>query len=217
MEPLAHHPREERDDGRSHRLRWRILVGASLGLFILLLVGFCVGSPQYYMDKYSSAPAIGILSPVPGEFVPEEQVEPHTCGLHSLRSIYRAYELDPDAANLRFRLGTDKRLTNFDAESVGTIHPDILRVLGQDGFGATLASAMHDGSRQVIREHLERGCPVMALVQVGTLHWLVLSTMKDEANVVIVDSLEPEPYVEPLDEYLDERVLSAILISPSRR
>lgn len=182
-------------------------------LFTLVIAGFCVGSPRYYSAKYSPAPGLSPPTPLPLAIIPEVQTEPHTCGLHSLRSVYRAYAVDPDAARLRFRLGVDKPATNFDPESLGTIHPDIVRVAHQDGFDATILPTGGDDALPTIRAHVESGHPALALVRVNSLHWLVLAGIEgDEA--IIADSLAEQPYREPLDAYVRGRVLSAILLRP---
>jgi ABC-type bacteriocin/lantibiotic exporter with double-glycine peptidase domain len=194
--------------------RASIVLSLALGGFVVLvLLGFCVGSLGYYVDKYNRAQGIAAPAAMPGPIRPERQTEPHTCGLHAIGASYTAYGVDPGAARLRFRLGVDKPATNFDPESLGTIHPDILRVLGQDGFEATMVGP--SGAAERIRTHLKDGHPVLALVRVNTLHWLVLAGL-DGDELAVVDSLAEEPYREPFDAYVRDRVLSAILVRPLR-
>ena len=123
--------------------------------------------------------------------------------MHAIRSIYAAYDIDPDGANLRFRLGTDKPLSNFTPDLVGTIHPDLLRVLHQDGFDARVVMMTDDGPAR-IEAHLRSGHPVLALVDVGgILHWLVLTRLEG-TDVRIVDSLGGETYLKDFDAYVEE-------------
>ncbi|MCL4741665.1 MAG: hypothetical protein KJZ54_05610 [Phycisphaerales bacterium] len=195
------------------RLTRLIVLAIAGALPVLVLLGFCVGSPGYYSAKYSAAPGLSPPSREPSSIVPEGQTEPHTCGLHSLRSIYRAYGVDPDIARLRFRLGVDKPATNFDPESLGAIHPDIVRVARQDGFDAAIVPTGGPEALPIIRAHLESGHPALALVRANSLHWLVLAAL-DGDGVIIADSLAEQPYREPLDTYVRDRVLSAILLRP---
>ncbi|MGD9791780.1 MAG: hypothetical protein AB7Q00_14915 [Phycisphaerales bacterium] len=194
------------------RVLVKILIALLAVIFLVSLV-FCVGTPHYYGAKYSPTTVRVASWAVPSEWTPERQTEGHTCGFHALSSIYRAYGLDPGAMRLRFRLGTDRRATNLDSESLGTIHPDILRVLDQDGFDATTLVAIGDGSAEQIRDHLKSGHPVLALIRVSDLHWIVLTAI-DGDDVVVCDSLRSELACERFDDYVRERVLSAILIRP---
>ena len=73
------------------------------------------------------------------EVAPEVQFEKHTCGLHTLRSIYQAYGLNPDAENLRVRLGVDVQANPADPTSTGTVQPDVLQVWIRTAF-TTLSS-----------------------------------------------------------------------------
>lgn len=185
----------------------------AVALLITLMLGLCAGPPSYYTDKYAGVDGLTRPAALPGDYTPERQTEGHTCGVHALRSIYAAYALDPDAADLRFRLGTDKPLTNFTPDLVGTIHPDIIRVLQQDGFQAQIVM-MNDDAPERLKRHLRSGHPVLALVDVGgLLHWLVLARL-DGTDVLIIDSLAAEAYTHDIDAYIRQRVLNAIVISP---
>lgn len=182
---------------------------------------FCIGSPLYYSDKYQGPPVATQPFERPGLFMPEDQVEGHTCGFHAISSVYRAYGLDPEANRLRFRLGTDKRATNFDPESLGTLHPDMVRVLGQDGFDASIVfEPKSPESLQRLVKHVQSGHPVVALVRAPGLHWIVLAPPREdgadtEPTTLIVDSLQAEATTEALRTFVMERVLSAVLIKPS--
>ncbi len=180
-----------------------------------LLAAFCVGSPFYYKSKYERVALNAAPSNRPAALVPEQQTEPHTCGLHALSSIYRAYGLDPIEARLRFRLGVDKPATNFDPTSLGTIHPDILRVAGQDGFDTEVLLMSGDMDAARLRSHLRAGHVAMGLVRLGNLHWIVLSGLDGE-SVAVCDSLRTDTYAEPFDEIVRDRLQSAILLAPKR-
>ncbi len=198
--------------------KWRRVFRWSVRLtvypFLLLVVVGCVflaGGPGYYSAKYAAVegldrPALERLA-----VVPEAQTEGHTCGLHSVRAIYVAYGVDPDEADLRFRLGTDKRAVNFDGDSMGTIHPDIVRVMGQDGFEADVVVMKGERAPGRVRAHLRSGHPVLAMVRAPGLHWVVLDRI-DGGEVVVADSLVEGVYREDARSYIDERVLSAILV-----
>jgi len=142
------------------------------------------------------------------------QVEPHTCRFHAVSSIYLASGLDAEAAKLRFRFGTDKPGTNFDSESVGTIRPDILRVVRQDGSDATTHLLMNDDTARAIREHLRSGDPVLAMIRVTGLHWIFLTGI-DGDDVIVCDSLKDGLLREPFNEFVLGRVKNAILSRPS--
>lgn len=193
-------------------LRWTAV--ALVLLVALLCIGFCVGSPLYYAQKYSGSPTPSRPAVLPVAIVAEQQTEPHTCGLCSLIAVYRAYGLDPEALGLRFRLGTDKPLTNFIPSSRGTIHPDMLRVLAQDGFDARVLRPSAEGSRPALLAHLRQGHPALALVKLSEYHWVVIGSA-DADELAIHDSLAPAPYRRAIDAYLTDDVYSLVLLSPA--
>jgi hypothetical protein len=204
-----------------HTSRRRLVVRVVFWLVFLLicaaLLAFCVGPPSYYRGKYGEA---GDAHPAatPAALIPEEQTEPHTCGLHALSSIYKAYALDPGALDLRFRLGTDKPLTNFDSESTGTLPPDIRRVLKQDNFQLVELDLRDSDAVTGLFDHLRSGHPALALTHKGSLttglHWVALEWGSDASTVRVCDSLKPEKYEEGRDS-LTQRVNQVMLISPA--
>lgn len=200
-----------------------IVVCVVFAVIALALGSFCIGSPLYYSDKYRGPPVAYAPLEYPGAFAPERQIEAHTCGFHAISSVYRAYGLDPEASRLRFRLGTDKRASNFDPESLGTLHPDMLRVLDQDGFDASVVfEPKSESSLDRITAHLMSGHPVLVLVRAPGLHWIVLAPPRErgddsEPMMLVVDSLQSETSVEPLRAFVAERVLSAVLVKPEQR
>jgi hypothetical protein len=115
-----------------------IAVFASTTLVSLAALAFCQGGPRHYNRKYGLPPARQAILRKPGVFALEKQIEQHTCGFHSVSTVYRAFGIDPTLADLRFRLGTDARAFNFDDMTMGTIHPDMLRVMEQDGLACQL-------------------------------------------------------------------------------
>ncbi len=164
------------------------------------------------MGKYSAAgPARPVAFPAPP--IPEEQTEPHTCGLHALSSLYRAYSLDPDQLKVRFRIGVDKPVSNFMPDSLGTIHPDMLRVLSQDGFHTELLRPGASTTAARLAEHLDDGHMAIALIRVNELHWVLLAGTFNN-KLIICDSLRQENYTEPLEPYLNERIYSLLLVRP---
>jgi hypothetical protein len=206
---------------RRRRLLWIGIPGLAavllFAIFFLLIfaLSFCVGGPGYYSDKYSPA-APAHPTALPAVFRPEEQTEPHTCGLHALSSLYAAYSLDPRSLRLRFRLGVDKPFSNFIPDSLGTIHPDMLRVLHQDGFDTELLLPGSENTKSLLESHLDAGNSAITLITVhGEMHWVVLTARHDD-KVVVCDSLRAELYEEPLAGYLTDRVYSLVLVKAKR-
>ena len=119
--------------------------------------------------------------------------------------------------NLRFRLGVDARGNVFDQTSLGTIHPDIYRVMFQDGFILSDVNLDSPEYKQPILSHLLNDHLVLLLIkrrQNGNLHWVLASSTPDksEENILIIDSLTEEPYEEPLIEFFPEFVVTALLV-----
>lgn len=151
-----------------------------------------------------------------GDGEPIPQLESHTCGLLSLSAAYALYGLSPEEKNLRYRLGVDVPASPIDSTSTGTLHPDLLRVLVQDGFDCSMP-AVAAGGREALMAHLQGGDAALLLIrrrETGGLHWVLCDAIEG-GNLRIVDSLQPKPTVEPLDAYLAECVLSIILIRPA--
>jgi len=149
---------------------------------------------------------------------PEAQFEKHTCGLHTLRVIYKAYGLNPDDENLRFRLGVDIKANPIDEESTGTLQPDMLRVLLQDGFMYTILPIKEEKKATIkLLNHLEKGNMAAILIsrrENGNMHW-VAAQKKINGKIAILDSLFPEPYLEEPHSYTRECILSCILLEPN--
>jgi len=192
----------------------------ALAVFLLVCLGCClipvwiVGS---LVSAKSSAPrSFDTPSPRRGNAQPIPQLENHTCGLLALSAAYHLYGLSPESKNLRYRLGVDVLANPLDSDSQGTLHPDLLRVLVQDGFAYEMPSPIPDSGVDALRQHLESGEVALLLIrrrETGGLHW-VLADDGAEGFLRIVDSLRPGPTREPLGRYADECILSMILIRP---
>lgn len=153
---------------------------------------------------------------------PELQLEDHTCGLHALRLVYRAHGLDPDEERLRERLGVDTPAIPKAPSTTGTLHPDLLRVLRQDHFDTAFIDPDIDGAAPRLESLLTTplaSAPVLLLVDLGneTLHWVAGARSDRAGHVRVWDSLVREPYDEPLEAYLRERVLSIVSVKPHAR
>ncbi len=195
--------------------RKRVIV--AIGLPGLVLLGvvllFAHGGPAYYHLKYGM---VGQPQPnaTPSPIVPETQTEPHTCGLHALSSLHRSYGLDPNRLGLRFRLGTDKPFINTDPDTTGTIHPDLFRVLAQDGFHVDPIDPHNPNDRQRLIEHLDAGHYAVALTKVNTYHWVVIAGRAGD-ELVVCDSLQTELYRRACDQYLDAHTYTLVLVRPA--
>jgi hypothetical protein len=193
----------------------RLLVWSGLGLFVLLCIPalFIAGPARYYSAKFGDAPHSQRPTAVPAALVPETQTEPHTCGFHALSSVYRAYGVDPNRADLRFRLGTDVPLVNVDPSTAGTVHPDMLRVLKQDRFVPTVIHPGSDDAAARITGHLDSGQVAIALVTATGLHWVAFEGVPERSGVMLIcDSLTPEKSEAAVDEFLRDRAHSVVLI-----
>lgn len=200
---------------RRIRRRWIGLAALALPLVLFVLLVATIHSCGYSSGKYYSVETTATPSPTPGTVVAEIQTEPHTCGLHSLRSLYRAYGLAPDQHNLRFRLGVDAKANPFDDESTGTLQPDLYRVLDQDGFGVHPLALDDPQSLAKLNEHLRDEHLALALVYRSTYHWVVLDNGAEEDHLTIIDSLSSDPYSENTITFLRDYALSVTLIQPA--
>jgi hypothetical protein len=149
---------------------------------------------------------------------PERQVEKHTCGFHAVSSIYQSYGLDPVERRLRARLGVDTRSIIYDSSTTGGLHPDMYRVLEQDGFALKTLDLKAEGVPAELTNHLAGGRYALALIQrrkTGNMHWVVFCGFK-EGSLAVCDSLSPEIYSEEIDDYCRRCVLSVTLLTPDR-
>ncbi|XAM01654.1 hypothetical protein OT109_09695 [Phycisphaeraceae bacterium D3-23] len=140
-----------------------------------------------------------------------EQTLPHTCGFRSMQAAYRAYSLDPEAYNIRYRLGTDFTAFPTAPGSEGTLHPDLLRVLAQDGFETTVLDLDQTGAAQQLADHLERDQLALTVVYRSTYHWMVLATDGPD-QLWVIDSLAAQGSSHGIQDFVDDEALSIILI-----
>lgn len=179
-------------------------------------VAFCQGGPRYYNRKYAVSPGRQPLLAKPAHFTLESQTQAHTCGFHSVSTVYRAFGVDPLLAELRFRLGTDRQAHNFDTTTLGTIHPDLLRVMQQDGFDCELLLSPADEVAKV-QSHLAAGFPIIILSKPKGLHWTVLTPGEAGGEGVIYDSLQPEPVRVNTATYVPASAINAVLVKPAKQ
>ena len=185
-------------------------------------ISLVVLSVSVYAGERKSAPQSGVTLPtaIPSLVTPEVQSEGHTCGFHALSSVYRAYGLDSEQFLLRRRLGTDVTAVPLMADSKGTLHPDLFRVLNQDGFEheELNLNAARAGVRLV--RHLEGPHPALVLIeltQTGGLHWVVFQGYRD-GRTSVADSLKSGLRSEILTDYLhSEKARTVLLLKPQSR
>lgn len=183
-----------------------VIAIASLALIVLSNLPGKTDAPHAFVQPERIA---GVATPI-------LQFEKHTCGLLALSAAYRMYGLEPADENLRTRLGVDLPANPLDSTSTGTLHPDLLRVLVQDGF----EYALQDPARgtESLRAHLSKGNVALLLIarrQNGNLHWVLADACRDD-QLRIADSLEAQAYHEPLVAFTETCVLSIVAIRPSR-
>ena len=194
-----------------------------LGMLVLLLLAF-VYVRIYVVPRIQSkeeayhAKALQQFRTFLADVGPEAQFESDTCGLHTLRVIYKAYGLEPDDENLRVRLGVDVPTNPLDPTSTGTLQPDMLRVLTQDGFRYQPLDLTDDHSAsETLRKHLSEGNMAAALIarpENKNMHWVAAYRMDGE-SIEILDSLFEESYTVHPKAFIKQCVLSCILVEPS--
>lgn len=193
-------------------LRIAVLLGAVLLLTACIMLPDFIGqSKAGKYDPVEEAPRPDRVSMTP---IAQTQTQPHTCGLHAMRSMYIAYGLSPGQFDLRFRLGTDEPAMRVDPQSAGTLHPDLYRVLAQDGFAFTALDLDDPQATGELQDHLRQQQLALAVVYRGTYHWVLLSDSEHEGDLVVCDSLRSEPGVESMSSLLDE-ALSITLVQPA--
>lgn len=191
-------------DGAIITVALGLMLGWMLIIWIVPLGDFAPVSPQ---------PKIGeIVAPIE----PIPQTNNHTCGFLAAAAVYRSYGLDPKERRLRIRLGTDNRTLVYDSETTGSLHPDFYRTLTQDGFDCTALDLDAASAREKLQSHLDAHRYALALIkrrETGTMHWVVIAG-RTNSVLHVCDSLKPQIYDEPLDDYWDNCLLSVILLAP---
>lgn len=194
-------------------LRLYVLCMLSLVLTACMLLPDFIG--QMNTGKYEPAAED---TPLPtasaGQPMPEQQTEPHTCGLHAMRSMYAAYGLDTGQFDLRFRLGRDQPAMRVDDQSTGTLHPDLYRVLVQDGFAFDVLDIDAEVASGILQNHLACQQLALAVVYRNTYHWVLIGPADSTGDLVVYDSLNTEPGRMSADALLDG-ALSITLIEPA--
>jgi hypothetical protein len=120
-----------------------------------LLLSFMLSMGMLSAGNRSPSPDNTIPLPTPDELLIERQTEVHTCGWHTLSSIYRAHALDRTRFRLRERLGVDVPAIPTRVESTGTVQPDMMRVLHQDGFLAHSLNPLDKTTRDALARHFD--------------------------------------------------------------
>ena len=199
---------------RARRRRWIVrtlaILLAVLLLPTLIFAPGCLG--RMVGGKYSGVEINSGPSATPTRPVRVEQTLPHTCGLRAMEAAYSDYGLDPEAMDIRYRLGTDFAAVPVDPTTTGTLHPDILRVLAQDGFATTVVDLEAGDATQHLTDHLAAGQLALAVVYRSTYHWVLLAPGDSDATLWLVDSLAAEGAVHDIDDYAQNETLSIILI-----
>jgi len=178
---------------RSRRRRLVVVVGVLLVALVIVGCAFLPDFPRIYKSgKYDPVEQRDEAIPraKANRPIAEQQTESHTCGWHATRSLYTAYGLTPDDFRLRFRLGTDTPAMRSDKDSTGTLHPDLYRVLAQDGFFAKPVDLDDATAERAIADHLANDQLALAVVYRSTYHWVVLARAPG-GEWVVVDSLKP--------------------------
>ena len=192
----------------------RVVLIALVTIVAVVTAGFLV-SDHILSNAAPRAKLLGfspVASPVRAQI--DLQTEPHTCGLHSLRSIYRAYGLDPDEHALRTRLGVDIPAVPTQGDTTGTLQPDITRVLAQDGFLLVLLGVNAENAPTMLENHLARGQHALALIRKpdnGNLHWIVLQAASP-GKIEVIDSLVSTPQVESSTGFLTTKAVDIFLL-----
>ena len=195
-------------------LRWTLRVSVACVLIVTVTAcTYAIVSGPYYSSKYSPGPQQVDPVALASLIAPEVQVEGHTCGFHSLSSVYRAYGLDPDEARLRFRLGVDRVAVPGAAGTEGTLHPDLFRVANQDGFHIELLDPEPPLAYRAFLKHVAYNAALVLVARGEGLHWIVVDH-GEHMKVRISDSLEPEPVLTDVRKLFERPILSIVLLSP---
>ena len=128
-----------------------LLENRKLAILLLVLAGVGVGVATATAGGRDPSPDRTRPLPQPRKTpVITEQTEPHTCGWHTLSSIYTTHRLNPNRLQLRERLGVDAPALPGISGSTGTVQPDMVRVLSQDGFLTTSLAPKSAATREAL-------------------------------------------------------------------
>jgi hypothetical protein len=185
----------------------------------VLVVSYLVFIDGVFSHAVPRAEELGFRPSVtPQRAAPERQTEAHTCGLHCLRSLYRAHGLDPEEHALRFRLGVDRGAVPAMDSTEGTLQPDLTRVLAQDGFLVREVEVGAATGAADLKEHLGESWFALALIRRlanGHLHWVLLQEGSTPEGVGMVDSLRESPQDEETGAFLRRQAVSVFLVEPN--
>ncbi len=194
---------------------WIVGILVALLLIVIVLAAITSGSRMSHKSALphgSDSPTVLAES---AEATAEFQFESDTCGLHTIRTIYKAHGLNPDEENLRVRLGLKVPSNPFDATTTGTLQPDMIRVLAQDGFKTELLNLDDEGAaKKQLIAHLRSRKMAAILIsrrENGNMHWVTASGFSG-IQITILDSLFRDSYNESPDDFIHNCVLSCLLI-----
>lgn len=198
-------------------LRRRVLrSGAVVVVFAAILIITILVAWSIPMGDFAPVHPVPTLAAQPSPPRLERQAEPHTCGYHAASTVYKAYGLDVSQRRLRARLGVDSKSFLYDSSTTGCLHPDIYRVMDQDGFDAVALNLDSTSDSASLKSHLETGGLALALIHrhdCGVMHWVVLGSIST-GEVSILDPLDSEIQSAPYQEYWEKRLLSVIKVQP---
>lgn len=192
-------------------LRHKLLV-ATLVLLALLITPIIIVTRTWLISNPDQRPRA-----LPTAFALEEQTEPHTCGVHAISTVYKAYGLDPEAEQIRRRLGADVKAVFYVPDSTGTLHPDMWMVMVQDYFAIEAIDLDTDSAWTQLRDHLAAGHPAILLIktrETGNLHWVVATQAKNDGKIEVFDPLFDQPYAEG-EDFLAEHIVTVGLVEPT--
>ena len=99
---------------------------------------------------------------------------------------------------------------------MGILHPDLLRVLGQDGFSYNLLDPTAPRATHHLTQHLCTQNMALLLIarrENGNLHW-VLTDAHSDGNLRVGDSLKIDVYTEPTADFIKTCVLTIVATEP---
>ncbi len=185
-----------------------------VALAVLTVVSCFQVNRDYYSAKYDSPAATDPLLQIPDPLQPILQRDGHTCGFLAASAVYRAYGLDPDSRNLRFRLGVDAKAIPGDSTSTGTLHPDLFRVLEQDGFRFSMLDPNSADAARQLKAHVEHDAALILILHNGGMHWVALDR-GEHGNVRVADSIGAEVSELEVGSFLAGPILSVLLLQPA--
>ena len=202
-------------------IRWLLIISFGLMSGCSILIWMRVtGSLPFYSEKMQSSNAAGRFTEYhPELFHPQIQTDGHTCGYHAVSTIYKTYGLAPQLLKIRFRLGVDQKANPLDSTTLGTIHPDLVRVLTQDGFLCTFIDLSNVTTavqkvEQIVSDKQTALC-LIKRPETGNLHWTALAS-NELGEPVIADSLVEGRFIPDLTDYVNKNCVSIIRLDRTK-